>query len=157
MFSEMGANPTPMSFSELYTALQQGTVDGQDNPYAIVATNKFDEVQKYMTDLSHTFDITCFSINDAFYQSLPEDLQAVVDEAAADAVKVNREQSQANEQTYIKDIQDSGCKITFLTDAQREAFKEATAGTYDFFREKYNPTVSLDTVLAKAQTVNEAN
>lgn len=157
MFTEMGANPMPMSFSELYTALQQKTVDGQDNPYAITATNAFYEVQKYLTDLSHTFDITCYSINDAFYQSLPEDLRAVVDEAAKAAVEVNRQKSVEMEAEYIKTIQDGGCEITFLTDEQREAFKEATAGCYDFFKENYSPTVSLETVLAKAEEVNAAN
>lgn len=157
MFTEMGANPMPMSFSELYTALQQGTVDGQDNPYAITATNAFYEVQKYMTDLSHTFDITCFSINDSFYQSLPEDLRTVVDQAAEAAVEVNHQQSIDMEQEYIKTIQAGGCEITFLTDEQRDAFKEATAGCYDFFRKNYNPTVTLDTVMAKAEEVNATN
>lgn len=157
MFTEMGANPMPMSFSELYTALQQKTVDGQDNPYAITATNAFYEVQKYMTDLSHTFDITCFSVNDAFYQSLPDDLKAVVDQAAEAAVKVNREQSIAMEEEYIKTIQDGGCEITFLTDEQREVFKEVTAGCYDFFTQNYHPTVTLETVMAKAEEVNAAN
>ena len=157
MFTQMGANPMPMSFAELYTALQQGTVDGQDNPYAITATNAFYEVQKYMTDLSHTFDITCFSINDEFYQSLPADLQKVIDEAAAAAVETNRQQSIDKEQEYIKTIQDGGCEITFLTDEQRNVFREATAGTYDFFTKNYNPTVTLETVMAKADEVNAAN
>ena len=110
-----------------------------------------------MTDLSHTFDITCYSINDAFYQSLPEDLREVVDEAAKAAVEVNRQKSVEMEAEYIKTIQDGGCEITFLTDEQREAFKEATAGCYDFFKENYSPTVSLETVLAKAEEVNAAN
>lgn len=157
MFTEMGANPMPMSFSELYTALQQGTVDGQDNPYAIVCTNAFYEVQKYMTDLSHTFDVTCFSINDAFYQSLPDDLRDIVDQAAAAAVELERQQSIDMEQTYIKTIQDHGVDLTQLTDEQRNAFKESCAGTYDFFKKNYNPTVTLDTVQAKADEVNAAN
>lgn len=157
MFTEMGANPMPMSFSELYTALQQKTVDGQDNPYAITATNAFYEVQKYMTDLSHTFDITCYSINNEFYQSLPDDLKAVVDEAAAAAVEVNRQQSIEMEEEYIKTIQDGGCEITFLTDEQRQVFKDVTAGCYDFFTKNYNPTVTLETVMAKADEVNAAN
>lgn len=157
MFTEMGANPMPMSFSELYTALQQKTVDGQDNPYAITSTNAFYEVQKYMTDLSHTFDITCFSINDEFYQSLPADLQEVVLKAADEAVAVNRQQSIEKEAEYIKNIQDGGCEITFLTDEQRSVFKDATAGCYDFFTKNYHPTVTLETVMAKADEVNAAN
>ena len=157
MFTEMGANPSPMAFSELYTALQQGTVDGQDNPWTIVSTNAFYEVQSYATDLSHTFDITCFAINDQFYQELPEDLREVVDKAAEAAVETNRALSIELENEYIATIEGGGCQITRLTDEQRQVFRDATAGCYDWFRQNYNPTVSLETVMAKADEVNAAN
>lgn len=157
MFTEMGANPSPMAFSELYTALQQGTVDGQDNPWTIVSTNAFYEVQSYATDLSHTFDITCFAINDEFYQSLPDDLREVVDKAADAAVETNRTLSIELENEYIATIEGGGCQITYLTDEQRQVFRDATAGCYDWFRQNYNPTVSLETVMAKADEVNAAN
>lgn len=157
MFTEMGANPSPMAFSELYTALQQGTVDGQDNPWTIVSTNAFYEVQAYATDLSHTFDITCFAINDEFYQSLPDDLREVVDKAAEAAVETNRTLSIELENEYIATIEGGGCQITYLTDEQRQVFRDATAGCYDWFRQNYNPTVSLETVMAKADEVNAAN
>ena len=157
MFTEMGANPSPMAFSELYTALQQGTVDGQDNPWTIVSTNAFYEVQSYATDLSHTFDITCFAINDQFYQDLPEDLREVVDKAAEAAVETNRALSIELENEYIATIEGGGCQITRLTDEQRQVFRDATAGCYDWFRQNYNPTVSLETVMAKADEVNAAN
>lgn len=157
MFTEMGANPSPMAFSELYTALQQGTVDGQDNPWTIVSTNAFYEVQSYATDLSHTFDITCFAINDKFYQELPDDLREVVDKAAEAAVETNRTLSIELENEYIATIEGGGCQITHLTDEQRQVFRDATAGCYDWFRQNYNPTVSLETVMAKAEEVNAAN
>ena len=157
MFTEMGANPSPMAFSELYTALQQGTVDGQDNPWTIVSTNAFYEVQSYATDLSHTFDITCFSINDKFYQDLPDDLREVVDKAAEAAVETNRTLSIELENEYIATIEGGGCQITRLTDEQRQVFRDATAGCYDWFRQNYNPTVSLETIMAKAEEVNAAN
>ena len=124
MFTEMGANPSPMAFSELYTALQQGTVDGQDNPWTIVSTNAFYEVQAYATDLSHTFDITCFAINDEFYQSLPDDLREVVDKAADAAVETNRTLSIELENEYIATIEGGGCQITYLTDEQRQVFRD---------------------------------
>ena len=157
MFTEMGANPSPMAFSELYTALQQGTEDGQDNPWTIVSTNAFYEVQSYATDLSHTFDITCFSINDKFYQDLPDDLREVVDKAAEAAVETNRTLSIELENEYIATIEGGGCQITRLTDEQRQVFRDATAGCYDWFRQNYNPTVSLETIMAKAEEVNAAN
>ncbi|MDR1194650.1 MAG: TRAP transporter substrate-binding protein, partial [Peptococcaceae bacterium] len=75
IFEALGASPTPMSLAELFTALQQKTVDGQDNPYSVTASNKFYEVQSYMTDLSHTFDYGVYMVSEEFYQSLPEDLR----------------------------------------------------------------------------------
>ncbi len=157
MFELMGANPMPMSFSELYTALQQGTVDGQDNPYAITATNKFYEVQDYMTDLSHSFDVTALSINSDYYEALPDDLKEVVDAAAAAAVDVNRSLSIELEAEYIATIQDAGTEITFLTDEQRNVFRDVTQECYTTFSDTYSPTVTLDEVLEEAARVNEEN
>lgn len=57
-FKELGANPTPMSWGELYTALQQGTVDAEGNPYAMISDGKFYEVQKYVSETGHVFSVT---------------------------------------------------------------------------------------------------
>ena len=154
MFTEMGASPTPMSFAELYTALQQKTVDGQDNSYTITCVNGLYEVQDYMTELGHNFDYTPFAMSNAFYESLPQDLQQIVDECAAEAVTYDRQICIDKEADYIKTIEDGGCQLTRLTDEQRQAFRDSTAGCLDFFKANYNPVIPVDDVLA---AVNESN
>ena len=154
MFTEMGASPTPMSFAELYTALQQGTVDGQDNSYTITCTNALYEVQSYMTELGHNFDVTPLCISDEFYMSLPEDLRQIVDEAAAEATAFDRQMCQDMEATYIETIQNGGCEIVKLTDEQRTAFRAVTEGCKDFFLKQYSPSIPLDEILAAVDTAN---
>lgn len=157
MFEEMGAAPTPMAFAELYTALQQKTVDGQDNSYAITVTNALYEVQSYMTALGHNYDVTPLVIGEDFYQSLPDDLRAVVDKAAAEATAYNHQVCQDTEAAYIKTIEDHGVELTYLTDEERQAFRDATAGCVDFFKQNYNPVISVDYVLEAIDAANNAN
>ncbi len=83
MVEAIGANPVPMAGSEMYTALQNGTVDGQENPPVNILNDKTYEVQKYMVMDKHIASIVTFDIAESFYSSLPEDLQQVVADAAA--------------------------------------------------------------------------
>lgn len=82
MMKAIGASPTPISVTELYTALQQGVVDGEENPPIVLTTLKFYEVQKYMTLNKHQLGTAMVIMNEKFYQRLPKEFQAVVDEAA---------------------------------------------------------------------------
>ena len=83
MVEAIGANPVPMAGSEMYTALQNGTIDGQENPPVNILNDKTYEVQKYMVLDKHIASIVTFDISEAYWQSLPEDLQKVVADAAA--------------------------------------------------------------------------
>ena len=74
-FKELGANPTPMSWGELYTALQQGTVDAQENPYAMIDDGKFYEVQKYVSETGHVFSYEILIANKKFMDKHPADLR----------------------------------------------------------------------------------
>ncbi len=82
MVESLGGNPVPIAWGELYTALQQKVVDGQENPPSLVLAMKFYEVQKYYTLDGHIYSIDFTFINDKFYNSLPEDLRQIVYEAA---------------------------------------------------------------------------
>lgn len=85
-FTALGANPTPMSFGEVFTALQQGTVDGQDNAATLTVSARFYEVQKFYTDTGHTLSFLPMIINKKFYDSLPADLKQIVDEVARETM-----------------------------------------------------------------------
>jgi tripartite ATP-independent transporter DctP family solute receptor len=84
-FRAMGAAPTPMALGELFTALQQGTVDGQENPLAIINTSKFYEVQKYLSITEHFYAPAPLLIGKAFYDRLDADSQKAIKDAAVEA------------------------------------------------------------------------
>ncbi|MDK2823927.1 MAG: TRAP-type transport system periplasmic protein [Clostridia bacterium] len=120
MAEAWGCNPTPMSFSELFTALEQKVVDGQDNPYATVRASSFYEVQPYMVHTGHLFTPCPWILNEKFYQSLPEDYQKIVTEAAEEAIKYNWEISKANEDADIQFLKEQGVEIV-IPDAEFKA------------------------------------
>ncbi len=84
-YKALGAMPVPMAFSELYMALQQGTVDGQENPTTTVRTMKFHEVQKYLSLTSHKLTSNAILVDKKVYDKLPPDLQKAVTDAAKEA------------------------------------------------------------------------
>lgn len=152
-FKELGSNPMPMAFGELYTALQQLTIDGQDNPYAITSTNKFYEIQPYMTELGHVFDFTGFLINEEWYQSLGEKERALIDKASAEATAFQREEAVKYEQEAKKIIEDYGTQIDVLTDEERQAFRDVSAPVYDWFRENSETITNMDDFLEKVDSL----
>jgi len=147
LFSAIGANPMPMAFGELYTALQQKTIDGQDNPYAIVSTNKFYEIQPYMTELGHVFDFTGFLVNEDWYQALSEKDRELIDAAAAEATVYQRNEAAKYADEAKQTVLDAGVQIEELTLEEREAFRAASASVYDWFREEGSPVTDMDTFL----------
>ena len=135
-FEALGASPTTMSFAEVFTALQQGTVNGQDNPTAITVSNKFYEVQKYFTDLHHVIDMAPILVSEEWYQSLPDDLKKIFDEAVVNCVERERSLMDENTESDYKTIATT-CEVTRLTDDQRAAFKDSCNSVYDWFNGVY--------------------
>src|SRR5512139_1991698 len=89
-FRAFGASPTPMAWSEVYTALQQGTIDGQDNPIAIVYTSKLSEVQKYLALTGHFYSPALLLMSVKAYNSLPEDARKIVLDTATECATYER-------------------------------------------------------------------
>ncbi|NLG86826.1 MAG: DctP family TRAP transporter solute-binding subunit [Firmicutes bacterium] len=119
----LGATPTPIPFGELYTALQQRTVDGQENPVGSIRSMKFYEVQKYLTLDGHTYAPGSVLINPKFFDSLSPELQQVVEEAAKEAIAAQREIIAKQEEEDLQYLKDNGMEVI---EADREAFAEAT-------------------------------
>lgn len=119
---------TPVAFNELYTALQQGMVDGQENPIPSIASSKFYEVQKYMILDGHTYAAESILMNLNFYNSLPAELQAAVDEAAAYASAAQRAKVGENEAAQLQQIKDAGTIVCETPDVA--SFQAATAELY---------------------------
>ena len=83
-FRVMGADPTPMAMGDVFTALQQGTIDAQENPIPIIETNKFQEVQHYLSMTGHLFSPAPVFISTDYFNSLPAEYQTIVQEAATE-------------------------------------------------------------------------
>lgn len=128
-FEACGALPTPMAFNELYTALQQKTVDGEENPNAIVWNNNIWEVQSYMTISEHIWTSTALSIGKAFLESLPQDYQDAIREAGAQTAAYQREMTTEQNASLAANIAGKGVEVTELTAEQKAAFMKVAEDT----------------------------
>lgn len=141
-FNAFGANASPFAFGELYTALQQGTYDAMDCPISLYYTNKFYEVQDYLTLTGHVYAATSLLMNDDFYNDLPEDLQELLMEASEEFRDQQRELAQQQDTEFMDQLEAEGMQINDLTDEQRDAFREAAAPVY----EKYEGQIGKDLI-----------
>ncbi|MGB3424909.1 MAG: TRAP transporter substrate-binding protein [Castellaniella sp.] len=127
-FKQWGANPTPMDFSEVYSALQQGVINAQENPPEIIYTSKFYEVQKYM-NLTHHASIPCeFVVSRRFWEKLPGDLQTAVMQAATVSRDAQVRLSRESNAGLISQLRDKG--MTIVDDVDRDSFREGAQKTY---------------------------
>lgn len=138
----LGATATPVSFNELYTALQQGMVDGQENPITSIASSRFNEVQKYMTLDGHTYAAESVIMNLSFYNGLTDEQQGWVNQAAAYAVENQRKKVSEQEEKYLQELIDSGMQV--VTEPDLDSFIKATEGLY--LRDDVKALVSTDLV-----------
>lgn len=130
IMSALGANPTPMGFSELYTALQQGTVDAQENPVANAYTNKFQEVQKYLIFTNHQYMAIHLIIRQDLFESLPKEDQELMTEVAREAAHYHRHILRENEQKMVEDLKQQGMQVI---EVDMKPFRELTQPVYDWF------------------------
>ena len=126
-----GANPTAMDFSEVYTSLQQKTIDGQENPIAVFDSSKFAEVQQYVTLWDGVRDTTIWVMSQKTMKKLSPEDQALVKECASEALDWGNDYLADNEEAIIQKLRDGGTTITDLTDEQKAEFQKACAGIYD--------------------------
>jgi len=134
----LGANPTPMAFGELFSAMQQGVVDGQENPWGTIYLQNFPEVQDYTTDTGHVYSPFVLMISKKFYDKLPIDLQKVVKDAAQITKYHNRKLNRQMNAEYLEKLKGQ-MNVTILTDEQRAAFQEAVQPVYDQFADEIGP------------------
>lgn len=120
-WSAMGAKPTPMAFSEVFTSLQQGTIEGQENPFALILNAGFPEVQKYVNVTEHVMSWSYPVIGEKQFQRLPTDLQEIIMEAAKDMQVYERQLFEQNESEVIKKLQEKG--MTFI-EVDKAAFNK---------------------------------
>lgn len=130
----IGATPNPMAFSEVYLALQQGVVDGQENPPATIFTSKFFEVQQYIVNTGHAIQANMFYVSDSFYQTLPRDLQEAIIQAGADTAEWTTLQSYELEDSYLQELIDNG--MTYI-EPDRSLFEARVGDLYAEYEETW--------------------
>lgn len=144
----LGMSPTPIAWGELYTALQTGVVQGQENAIPTFMVPKLYEVQKHMILDGHVYSLNTVAVNEEWYQSLPADLQAVIKQASEIALVTNRGMSIANEISGRRFLESEGVTIYDPTAAQKAEFRKLAQGpAIDWLKTQLDPKV-LDKVTA---------
>ncbi|WP_297671159.1 DctP family TRAP transporter solute-binding subunit [uncultured Desulfovibrio sp.] len=136
MMKALGASPTPMAMSELYTALQKGVIDGQENPLAHIATKRFYEVQKYISLTGHTYAPELVMISAIAWKKLTPEQQALLRKAAEDTRDWQRQLCRDKEGDFLKIIKDSG-KAQVNDNVDKAAFAKATRGVWDLYTKRF--------------------
>lgn len=134
-FRELGANAIPMAWTEALTAMQQGTIDGQENPVNVIHSFKLDETQNYMTLSRHTYAPAIFVMGMPAWNQLPDAAQAVLEEAAQEAAEHERQVNADMEAEQLAALREAGMEINDAPDM--EAFQAAVAPVYEKYGEQF--------------------
>ncbi|MDB1125348.1 TRAP transporter substrate-binding protein [Vibrio algarum] len=143
-FKAMGANPTPMSFNEVYSALQQGVVDAQENPLGHIYSSRFYEVQNCVTLSGHVYSTHMVLANPDFYEGLSSSDKAIIDSALVRAIDYQQEVIASEEKEQLAAIKAAGVTVTTLSTEEVAEFQKVTAP----IREKYTKLVEPELIKA---------
>jgi len=138
----LGANPTPMTFGEVYSALEQGAIDGQENPVTVIAANKLHEVQKYLTLTNHQYNPQSVLISKKLWDSLNVSEKKVLSDAAVEATGYQRQQARLQATTALEVVKKGGMQVTELPPAELEKMREKMRPVIA----KFGVSVGQDTV-----------
>jgi len=140
--SAFGCNPTPINFSETYTSLQQGVVDGMENPIELLYTSKFMEVMTYLTLTAHSETVIPLITSIEFERKLTPEQRRIIAEGAAAQQKANRESIAKSETEYLKEMKAQGKQVIELTPEAKEGFINAVKPVY----KKYEKAIGQDII-----------
>ena len=140
LMKSLGADPTPMAFGEVYSACQQGTIDGLECPAVHFWQKRFFEVNKYITLTGHTYESEPLMISMKTWNKLPEEYQKILLEATAEALEYSRKIAVEQESDYFQKIKDSG--ICQIDEVDIAPFAEKTKAVW----EKLESTVGKDLI-----------
>ena len=149
-WTSLGASTTTMDFNEVYSSLQQKVIDAEENPYMNITANRFYEVQPYIIETNHLGHIMVFTMNNELYNSLPENVRALVDECAAAALEETRAAADDAIAGYKKTIEDYGSQIITLDESVLKEMQEKAQPVYDKARTELGDEL-VDTFLNSAK------
>ncbi|CAN7370882.1 TRAP transporter substrate-binding protein [Neorhizobium sp. LjRoot104] len=142
LFNSLGANAVPLPYTELYTALETGTVDGQENPFANILNAKFYEVQKYLTVTRHQYNPQIVLISKKFWDGLNDEEKGILQAAATEARDFQRKVSREADAKALDEIKKTGMQVTELSPAETQKIRDAVKPLID----KFSTDVGADTV-----------
>jgi tripartite ATP-independent transporter DctP family solute receptor len=140
-FKTFNANPLPMPFAELYNALESKAVDGQENPYAVILSSKFYEVQKFVSGTNHVYATNPIQISKRFWDRLTSVEQKLIQEAATEAQNYQRAVSREVSGKAVSELQAKGMVYNDIAPAELARMRAAVKPVYDKFAASYDPAV----------------
>jgi tripartite ATP-independent transporter DctP family solute receptor len=146
-YQAWGINPTPMAWSETFTALQQGVVDGQDNPYITNHAMKFYEVQKHITNIRYIFSLEPLIISEQVFQDQKPAVQQAILDAGHEATLHSEAYIKATEADIKKDLADKGMAIVDPADGEKEWIEKATTAVWPKYYDSIGGKDKLDRVM----------
>ena len=152
VFDALGANPQQIQWTETFSALQQGVVDGQENPVgSIIVPQRLYEVQKYLTEWHYSYDPIFIGVSEKRWNGWDAKTQALVTKAAQEAMAYQRDLARDQTRSGVETLKQHGMTVTTLDATQLEAFKQATSKVYD----QWAARVGEDLVTQFEQAVND--
>lgn len=136
------ASPTPMTFSEVYIGLQQGTIDAQENPYEVIVSNRLYEQQDYVVETNHLPHLISLIVSDEFFQNLSADRQEIIEKAAEAAKEAARAAADERIADKMAEIEKSGTEIVTLSEELKAEMREAAEPVYEAIKKNVNADIA---------------
>jgi tripartite ATP-independent transporter DctP family solute receptor len=150
-FNALGASAIPMAFSEVFTALQNGTIDCQENPYANIQGNRLNEVQKYTIETKHIYDTSPLLASKLWWDKLSPEDQKLIRDDLVEVLQWEREISLQDQDEIRKRFETNGRNaVVILSPQERDAFRKAEQPVYD----KYGPKIGQD-LIDRVEEINK--
>lgn len=153
IWEALGANPTPMAFGELFSAMEQGVVDGQENPWSTILTSNFYEVQDYGTETRHVYTPFIMMLSERTWERMAPEYQELVLEAARQSAEYEIQLSAEYDDWSRNQLEERGMEITRLDEDQLAAFQEAVQPVY----EEWAPRIGEDLIADIQQIAEESS
>jgi TRAP-type transport system periplasmic protein len=149
----LGGNPTPMAFPEVYGAMEQRAIDGHENPFTVIAANKFYEVQKYLTITNHQYNPQAVIVSRKLWDGLSEAEKKILSDAAAEATAVQRKASRQQSEEALQLLKKNGMQVTEISGPELQKFRDKMKPVIDKHSAIVGPEVvgALQAELSKAR------
>lgn len=148
-FRALGANPVAMDVKEVYSAMQQGVLDGHENPYNIIASRRFNEVQKHLSDTGHFYDFINAAANKRLFERLSKPQQEAVMASMKEAMTWQRAEAAREDERWRQQLVKAGMTFTAITPQGRADFRRSTAGVVESLKKRIDPKL-IEAVVTEA-------